>query len=210
MRKCFYVFAFIASTFAPSATFSQETYQVPEAYEIYSQVLPTRWPVTVAHARKLIIRAETANKFELCLKPEGESVALLQPVIANFLEVNKKRWLLEKTFTMDQSVEFVFSRELEAIFSDGVGGWEAFYKKFPDSGGFNEVSAVGFNADKTVAIVYVAHHCGGLCGGGQFYVLKKAQGRWHEFEWKGQTCTWVSKSRCYHNSVIRCTDLLEI
>jgi len=43
-------------------------------------------------------------------------------------------------------------------------GWDGFYKRFQDSGGFIIVSAVGFNADKTQAIVYSGSSCGMLCG----------------------------------------------
>ena len=180
----------VVSSQASSQT-PPETYSVPEAYEIYATLLPAQWPVTEAHTSKMIIRAETAS-YEMCLKPEGESVAVVGPAIANFLEVNKQTWLLQRAIPMDLPYEFLFKKELEAIFADGPGGWQGFYAKYPDSGGFNEVSAVGFNADKTVAVVYVAHSCGGLCGGGSFYVLQKREGKWQSLKWKGSECTWVS------------------
>ena len=168
-----------------------DTYQVPEAYEIYATMLPQQWPVTVAHTTKMIIRAETGS-YDICLKPEGESVAIVGPAIANFVEVNKKTWLLEKTIPMEQPYEFVFSSELRAIFSEGVNGWKTFYEKYPNSGGYNIVSAVGFNRDKTVAVVYIAHSCGGLCGGGRFEVLQKKDGKWLPLKWRGSSCSWVS------------------
>lgn len=168
-----------------------ETYRVPEAYEIYAALLPKQWPVTEAHTKKMIIRAETAS-YDMCLKPEGESIAIVGPAIANFQEVNKQTWLLEQAIPMDQPYEFVFEKELDAIFANGPGGWKSFYEKYPKSGGFNEVSAVGFNADKTVAVVYVAHSCGGLCGGGSFHVLQKKDGNWQALKWKGSECKWVS------------------
>ena len=34
-----------------------------------------------------------------------------------------------------------------------AGNWEAFYKRYPESGGFIILSAVGFNKDQTRAIV---------------------------------------------------------
>jgi hypothetical protein len=169
-----------------------EPYQVAEAYEIYSAILPTRWPVTEAHAKTLLIRAETGSGPDMCLKPEGESVSIVGPAIADFIEVNKKPWLLQKAFQINQPYEFIFDKELDGIFSDGVHGWKSFNEKYPDSGGYNEFSAVGFNADKTVAVVYAAHSCGGLCGGGEFYVLAKKEGKWQELKWKGSSCSWMS------------------
>ena len=169
-----------------------QSYQVPEAYEIYATILPERWPVTVAHAKKLLIRAETGTYENMCLKPEGESVPVVGPAIANFIEVNKEPWLLQKAIPMDQPYEFVFEKEIEGVFSNGVAGWKSFYEKYPDSGGYNELSAVGFNSDKTVAVVYVAHFCGGLCGGGGFHVLEKKEGKWQPLKWKGSSCSWAS------------------
>jgi hypothetical protein len=192
-NKIFPVLGLLA--LAPLTVFAQpkaaETYKVPEAYEIYAMLLPKQWPVRVAHTRKMVIRAET-DAYEMCLKPEGEFAAILGPAIANFLEVNKKSWVLEKAIPMDQPYEFVFAEELKAIFSEGIEGWKSFYQKYPDSGGYNLLSAVGFNSDKTVAVVYIAHWCGGLCGGGEFEVLQKKNDKWQTMEWKGSRCSWAS------------------
>ena len=54
------------------------------------------------------------------------------------------------------------------------------------------MSAVGFNVDKTLALVYVGHSCGGLCGGGSYHLLKKAGEKWVESPWKGVSCSWAS------------------
>lgn len=167
-------------------------YLVPEAYQIYASILPERWPIRVAHAKKLVISAETVEPFRMCLQPEGESVALLAPVIENFVEMNKRSWLLQASLQLDQPYEFVSEKELKTIFQAGPEGWKAFYDKYPDSGGYNELSAVGFNADKTIAIVYEAHSCGGLCGAGDFYVLEKKDGNWQPLKWRGTSCSWMS------------------
>ena len=87
-----------------------QPYQVPEAYEIYATILPETWPVTVVHAKKLLIRAETGTYENMCLKPEGDSVLVVGPAIANFIEVNKEPWLLQKAIPMDQPYEFVFEK----------------------------------------------------------------------------------------------------
>jgi len=65
-------------------------------------------------------------------------------------------------------------------------------ERVPGSGGYVEMSAVGFNSDKTLALLYAGHSCGGLCGGGTYHLLKKADGKWTEINWPGTTCTWVS------------------
>ena len=89
--------------------------------------------------------------------------------------------------------ELVPKASINRLFGkNGAGGWKNFYSKFPDSGGFITMSAVGFNVDKTVAVVYVGHRCGSLCGGGRYHFLQKTNGKWSEVNWQGTMCTWVS------------------
>jgi len=196
MLKTFLLSLIISFVAFPAHSLAQtqqpEPYQVAEAYEIYSAILAGSWPVSEAHAKTLLIRAETGSDHDMCLKPEGDSAPVVGPAIADFIEVNKKAWLLQKAFQIDQPYDFIFEKELDGLFTDGPGGWKAFYEKYPDSGGYNQFSAVGFNADKTVAVVYAAHFCGGLCAGGEFYVLEKKDGKWQPLKWKGSSCSWVS------------------
>jgi hypothetical protein len=166
-------------------------YEVPEAYEIYAAIMPLNWPVTVARRKKLIIRAETAD-YEMCLKPEGDSIPVVGPAIANYLQLNKKTWRLQKSFQIEQPYDLILAEDLEGIFREGAPGWKAFNERYPDSDGWIELSAVGFNESGTIAVVYVAHHCGGLCGEGEFHVLEKKDGKWQPLKWKGSSCSWVS------------------
>jgi hypothetical protein len=52
--------------------------------------------------------------------------------------------------------------------------WEAL---FPQSMGYTVLSAVGFNADQTQALLQADHFCG-LCGHGGYILLRKVNGRW--------------------------------
>lgn len=75
--------------------------------------------------------------------------------------------------------------------AEGLADWKTFYDRYPDSGGWIELSAVGFNTEKTVAVVYIGHNCGVLCGGGHFHVLQKREGKWQPLKWKGSSCAWA-------------------
>ncbi len=112
LLKTFLLSLIVAIVTLPANSAAQteqpEPYQVAEAYEIYSAILPTTWPVTEAHAKTLLIRAETGSGPDMCLKPEGESV--VGPAIADFIEVNKKPWLLQKAFQINQPYEFIFAK----------------------------------------------------------------------------------------------------
>lgn len=71
--------------------------------------------------------------------------------------------------------------------------WTAFHAKYPDSGGFLKVSAVGFDPARRRAMVYIAHSCGALCGGGRSQLLEKIDGTWRQARIPGVTdCTIIS------------------
>ena len=78
-------------------------------------------------------------------------------------------------------------RELPLIEARPLVSW------YRDSGGFMVVSAVGFNASKERAMVYMSHSCGLLCGGGSYHLLEQVDGAWREANlptvWN---CSWVS------------------
>jgi hypothetical protein len=160
-----------------------------DAYEVYSAILPSEWPVRVAHAKMLVIRSET-NGYEMCLHPEKDSEDMIGSAIAEYVELNKKPLVLQRNLSVAIPYELITFKDLKSAIEQG--GWEGFYKKYPDSGGWIELSAVGFNAEKTVAVVYMGHSCGGLCGGGQFHVLQKKEGTWVPLNWKGSSCAWAS------------------
>jgi hypothetical protein len=182
--------SFLFSQGAPVRTASApKPYVDSEAYEVYSAILPSEWPWRVAHAKSLVIRSETRD-YEMCLRPEKESEELVGPAISDYLKVNGKTWLLQQQFGIELPYQLTTDDELKAAL--GRGGWPGFYTQFPDSGGWIEFSAVGFNADKTVAVVYMGHSCGGLCGGGGFHVLQKKDGKWMPLKWKGSSCFWDS------------------
>jgi hypothetical protein len=50
-----------------------------------------------------------------------------------------------------------------------------------------QVSAVGFDAQKLRAIVYLSHYCGPLCARASHWVLEKRDGEWAPF-WLKQQC----------------------
>jgi hypothetical protein len=173
-----------AQTFAP--------YNDAEAYKIYESLLPTDWTVTAAHARRLLIQAQTGTT-DFCLKPAPESAALLQPLFDSFVALNKTNWLLQPNLNLGIPYEFASQEDLQSFFKPGGGDWEGLEKRYPKSAGsYIVLSPVAFNADKTIAVAYMGHSCGNLCGGGTFYVLEKKHGLWKNMRWMGTSCAWAS------------------
>ena len=164
-------------------------YEDAEAYEVYSTILPTEWPWQVAKAKSLVIRSETKG-YKMCLSPDEESEKIIGQAISQYVKLNEKNWLLKRRLSIKNPYELVPYNKLMSVLKSGSG--ENFYKQYPNSGGWIELSAVGFNADKTVAVVYMGHHSWGLSGGGRFHVLQKKDGKWTPLKLKWPRCGWES------------------
>jgi hypothetical protein len=54
-----------------------------------------------------------------------------------------------------------------------------------------EFSAVGFNQDRTLAVLYATYICGGRCARATYYLLEKHNGQWDTVTAIG-TCGWIS------------------
>ena len=67
--------------------------------------------------------------------------------------------------------------------------WRDFYRKYPGSWGWTELSRIGFDRKANQAVVLVGATCGGLCGGGNLFLLTKSQGEWKVV---GEYPCWVS------------------
>jgi len=172
-------------------------YDVDEAYKVYSAILPT------IGERLLVIGTETRNP-EICLQPLGaQSEKVLRPAIDNYLELNARPWQLQKHFDINRHYDLLAEEELKATFRDGMNGsssmagWKTFYERHPDSEGLIELSAVGFNADETIAVVFIGYHCGEECRGGEFRALEKKTGKWQLLTGRGlwNHCVWYVRDR---------------
>jgi hypothetical protein len=67
---------------------------------------------------------------------------------------------------------------LRNIFADHMHGWERFFSTFPTDRGFYGITAPMFSADSLSALIYVEYHCGGLCGEGALFLVRRDGGRW--------------------------------
>jgi len=81
---------------------------------------------------------------------------------------------------------FVSGAELEEAFRKGQEGkthdvWQGFRETFPNAAGYLILSAVGFNSEKTIALVYLEHRCGNRCGAANYYVMQKLGGVWVKY-----------------------------
>ena len=82
-------------------------------------------------------------------------------------------------------------QQLLSIFKSG-GGWDTFYHRYPSSGGFFSFSAVGFDSQRTHAVVKMHFGCGSLCGYSKPHFFVKKEGQWREVCLNANVTTWVS------------------
>ena len=74
-------------------------------------------------------------------------------------------------------------------YGDYETAWQNFRKAFPGAGGLYSFSRIGFSADKKYALFFVSMVCEGLCGEGNYYLLKKTNGAWNVHK---KQMTWIS------------------
>lgn len=156
-----------------------------EEYAVYSALIKYM-SEDAGTKRLLVIEEQTSpwvgfpeddpDKFYRELKESAP--ALSAEVIDDFRARNKGEHTLARRFDIGREYVLVGEKELNKIFKEAGGGWKAFYKKYPGAGGYLVLSRVGFNADRTQALVYQGHSCGGLCGAGSHMLLNKKNGAW--------------------------------
>jgi hypothetical protein len=87
---------------------------------------------------------------------------------------NKSRKKLTRQLDLNLKYDWITERLL-----DGPDFGLQFWKKFPGVDGYLYVSSVGFNSDKTKAVVSVYFWCGMLCAERNSLLLEKRNRRWH-------------------------------
>jgi len=173
-----------------------EPYEVAEAYEVYAAVISSQFPYTDSKTSRLMIRAEIrasqATSVQMCLAPDESSEEIIGSAIADYVQQNRQGRLLQRKFNLEKPYTLFVEDEKTPPIQVSPADPQEFHPVYPEFGGLIELSAVGFNADKTIAVVYYQQLCGTLCGQGEFHVLQKKAGKWQPFPWKGSSCTWFS------------------
>jgi len=164
-----------------------QPYDEPDAFQIYSVLLPQEESYEFAEGT-LVIQEETVSEHldAKCLTASAQRK--FKDAVVDYERGNGKQWLLQRLFQSEKPYGLVSSDEIKAAFKEG--SWESFKSRYPGSGGYITVSVVGFNKDKTLAVVYTGSSCGALCGRWGFHVLEKVSGKWKAAN--GVTCFTIS------------------
>lgn len=84
-------------------------------------------------------------------------------------------------------VRYARSSEVERILRDEF--WDGFYSRYPGTAGMLRMSLAVVNEDRSKALIYFEHACGGLCGTGHLYLLDRTQSGWRK---AGSWMLWIS------------------
>jgi len=99
-------------------------------------------------------------------------------ICALFLK-NLRRHELGRRFAISADYQLIGAVDLSLL---------AIYQQYPRSHGFLTFSPVAFSFDEKEALFYTEHICG-LCGGGQYVLLRKIGSEWSVAKSYG---TWIS------------------
>jgi hypothetical protein len=185
------ILAFMCQPAAVQSIAVQPVAEDPEAYTVISALLPGEGQFLVLRQQTTFWEKKTSK--DLGIRGDAKFRKEWGKVMDDFVRKNRSPRLLDDKIALERSYKIVSDSELDAIFEHrDADGWNAFYKKYPRSFGIWSVSAVGFNADKTKALVELNRNCGLLCGGGGPHFLEKRDGRWVEVRVNATVRVWAS------------------
>jgi len=152
----------------PQQVPAAQPYDAPDAYEIYSLLLPHEESYGFAEGTLMIQENTVAEDVSgACLK--SNDAKRFRGAIAGYNRIYNKNWLLQRQFQISKSYRLVGDNVISSL---------------PDrpqtAASYVSLSPVGFNHDRTQAIVFVRSSCGGLCGSWRFHILERVHGKWNE------------------------------
>jgi len=98
-------------------------------------------------------------------------------VRTDFKEKNKSSCLI-KPFAGIPNLHFVSKHEHDLMFRKDSTGWSGFHKKYGKEAEILLLSRVGFNPEKTLALLHASSGMGGMAGGGTLYLFERKNGKW--------------------------------
>jgi hypothetical protein len=168
-----------------------------DVYAVYAAVLShsLRTPATIP-PRSLIVRQETSVAPLLPGCPPSATAKGVdwewRPVIASYLQENARVRTLLANRKLGRPYQLLSSEEMRLYPEMSQGGydWRRFLARF--SGGYVELSAVGFDKSRMRAMVYFAQCPGPMGGRGEHFFLEKRQGAWAVARVDFGVCGWIA------------------
>jgi len=163
-----------------------ESERIPnDEYEVISHFIQQ---IKYPNSSKLVIQQQTYEKKfgyyayitlgNISTFENYTKIKLDTTMIDDFKNKNANTYKLENKISIPQSVVLISNKELQNIFRDDMG-WLRFYMKYPDSSsGILEISRVGFNDNKTQALLQYGYQYDWQAGRGDLFFLTKDERKW--------------------------------
>ena len=182
----------------PAITQAADPLSDPDAYAVYAAALPRRF-----RSPALTILQNTHSSDDACITADDAVEPEWMPVSESYRQENARGRVLQEGFDLGVPYSIVPMTTLRKLMQDAghdLSTWSGqqstggeVFARFP-GGRLVTLSAVGFNAQKTRAIVTVQADCfpwasGLSCKQGDRLKMKKENGAWAI---AGRTCGWIA------------------
>src|SRR6266850_2743089 len=155
-----------------------------EDYAVYSAALSD--PRYIDSSVKLLVIRDRTFRYPSSQQKKSKIPDLIERVpelerdtLNDYQARNKDEQQLSSLFNLKVKSELIDGRNIDELLEKNfIEGWQAIKAKYPDSNGVITLSRVGFNRQKTQALVYIAISCGPHCGEGNFMLLSKTRDGW--------------------------------
>lgn len=165
-------------------------------YRVYDAALGRKIENHSSPANTNFISDHTAQTYDIpgadkCLQvPEQDRAAFLQAV-ADFRAQAGKVYRLEEHFHFSQhKVHLLTPEEESAVLQKLADGRPVSDPQLQEATDIIRLSNVGFNSDRSLAILIVSNYCGVVCGSEEWRVFKHGAKGWIEQPWN--RCAVVS------------------
>ncbi len=172
---------------ADEETAESETQGVEaEEYTVYSALIQEMF---------FIDRGEGSITYLLSIKPDIGRIVIAEAtepytgqlsqakqifgkeLIFDFLAKNARSYRLRNRFSLDVVCVVLSSKEAKELSKNG-DYWNNFHEKYPRSQGVTAFSRVGFNANRTEALLYIGTQSDWLAGRGYYVQLSRQNEQW--------------------------------
>ena len=134
-----------------------------------------------------LIKEEGLSESQILIQDDSLSFSFStdEPIIptaavatnTDYREKNRMEYSLSCLFASN-GASFITRAEIQSLPERGF--WNAFHLSHPLTFGVLGLSRVGFNSDRTEAIVDFGFSCGGLCGHSSVWKFTKIDGQWQK------------------------------
>ena len=203
--------ALLATASGTSRAQTGEIITDPEAYAVYAAVIQERLRTEDKPGRELALLQETRAGMD-CVDPDRAKRVEPEwrPVVESFRKQSARVRIILSGFNLGVPYSIVTVDQLRELMRDA-----GYSKKSPGSNGLGldvfarfprgrlvALSAVGFNAERTRALVAMQFNClpsweprtesPRVCYGGQHFTLEKKSARWYIVRDVSVGCHWVA------------------